>query len=96
MVHVIKGLQSIKYIIFISVVTCNDQYCYYLLKSTLHWSAAREKCRSFKAGLLSVRDVTENQWIVNNILKNQTVNRVHLGKSLQWIMWGRLGVGVPG
>ena len=60
---------------------CGEQYCYYLLKSTLHWNGALDKCRSFNADLLSVRDATENQWIVNNILKDQIISRVHLGKA---------------
>jgi hypothetical protein len=52
-----------------------------LLKSTLHWNGALEKCRSFNADLPSIRDATENEWIVDNILKSQAISHVHLGKT---------------
>lgn len=65
---------------FLSVVTCNDQYCYYLLKSTVRWNVALAECRRFNADLLSVHDSSEKDWIVGNILQAQAISRVHLGK----------------
>ena len=65
---------------FLSVVTCNDHSCYYLLKSTVSWNVALAECRRFNADLLSVHDSSEKDWIVGNILQTQAISRVHLGK----------------
>ncbi|XP_028392900.1 uncharacterized protein LOC114517402 [Dendronephthya gigantea] len=61
-----------------NIVTCNEKFCYYLLKTSHHWLAAREECRRFHADLLSVHDADENQFIVDKILQEQNIDQVHL------------------
>ena len=78
--HHMLGKINIFINLFVSVVTCNDHYCYYLLKSIVRWNVALAECRRFNADLLSIRDSSENEWIVDNILKTQAISSVHLGK----------------
>ena len=67
------------FIIFL-VVTCNENFCYYLLKKRQQWFAASEECRRFHGDLLSIHDASENEWIANTVLSERNIEEVHLGK----------------
>ena len=67
----------------VQAVTCGDQYCYYLTSSKESWPEAVKQCRKFNADLVSIHNETENEWVVRNILTTQSLDEVHLGKSVQ-------------
>lgn len=62
------------------VVTCIENFCYYLLKSRRHWFTAHEECRKFHANLVSIHSASENEYIANGILREENIDEVHLGK----------------
>ena len=62
------------------VVSCNENFCYYLLKSRRHWLTAQEECRTFYAHLVSIHSASENEYIANTILREENIDEVHLGK----------------
>ena len=66
----------------ILAVFCGNDYCSYLLKTWNNWFEASEKCKKFHSDLVSVRDASENEWIINEILAKLGVDRVHLGTFL--------------
>jgi hypothetical protein len=65
------------------VVSCTDNFCYYLTSKQLSWTEAVKECRKFNADLVSIHSEVDQQWIITNILTPQSLDEIYIGMNIK-------------